>query len=280
MERFSKIYEKLMVKNGRESFVDTIEKIITQLEPAKKEEYKRNKKHTTRDYTRGIIEVVSNNISWRRYNGKICGKVLNNKHNYYCKLGVYDEIYNRMLGEYLEKTKKETLKILSVDSTFIENKNGTDNLGRNTYYKNKRGRKITTIVDTKGVPITVDISEGNRSDYKLFDKAMHKLKESKLLEKMSGKGVFLADKGYDSEKIRDDVRKMGYDPIIARRKNKRNAESIKKAEIKTYRKRIIVENSFSWLKRYARVDRIYEKKNKSYEGIVKIAISIIIYNKS
>lgn len=88
----------------------------------KKEEYKRNKKYAIRDYICRIIEVVSNNISWRRYNGKICGKVLNNAHNYYCKLGVYDEIYNWMSGEYLEKTNKETLKILSVDSTFIENK--------------------------------------------------------------------------------------------------------------------------------------------------------------
>ena len=45
----------------------------------------------TKDYICGIIEVVSNNTSWRKYNGLINDRVLNNKHNYYCKIGVYEE---------------------------------------------------------------------------------------------------------------------------------------------------------------------------------------------
>lgn len=73
------------------------------------------------------------------------------------------------MGEYLKETNKEKIKVLSIDSTFIENKNGIDNAERNIYYKIKRG-KITAIVDTKGVPLMVNISEGNRHDCKLFEK--------------------------------------------------------------------------------------------------------------
>ena len=66
---------------------------------------------------------------------------MNNKHNYYCKIGVHEEIYNRSFGEYLKENKKEKIKILSIDNTFIENKNGIDDAGGNIYYKIKEEDK-------------------------------------------------------------------------------------------------------------------------------------------
>ena len=36
------------------------------------------------------------------------------------------------------KQKKKPIKVISIDSTFITNKNGTEKLGRNIYYKNNR----------------------------------------------------------------------------------------------------------------------------------------------
>lgn len=120
----------------------------------------------------------------------------------------------------------------------------------------KQGRKITAIVYTKGVPIILDVSEGNH-DCKLFDKALDKLEKSKKITKTKKKKYFFpADKGYNSEKIRDDIRKLKYEPIIPKRKKKGVRSSIKKGGIKIYKKRIIVENTFSWLKRYAKVENI------------------------
>ena len=77
------------------------------------------------------------------------------------------------------KQKKEPIKVISMYSTFISNKNGTEKLGRNIYYKNKRGRKITTAVslpakannlarlravDEKGIPLKIHLSKGNGHD--------------------------------------------------------------------------------------------------------------------
>ena len=126
MESFRKKYSKLFIERENSNFIERMEKIITQLEPNKNEKYKRNCKHTIKEYVCGIIEVISNNISWRKYTGKIDGRVLNNKHNHYCKIGVYDGIYKLILGEYLTENKEEKIKVLSIDSTFIENKNGID----------------------------------------------------------------------------------------------------------------------------------------------------------
>ena len=73
----------------------------------------------------GIIEVVSNNVSWRKYNGLINGRVLNNKHNHYVKIGIYEELYKINLEEYLKSLNK-SIKLLSIDSSFITNKYGTE----------------------------------------------------------------------------------------------------------------------------------------------------------
>ena len=87
-ERFTKIYDKILETKGNMNLIELMEAIVIKLEPKKNEMYKRNQKHSIKDYICGIIEVVNNNISWRKYDGKIDGRILNNKHNHYCKIGV------------------------------------------------------------------------------------------------------------------------------------------------------------------------------------------------
>jgi transposase len=273
MEKFWKIYKSL-IKDRKNNFVVLMKTIIQRLDIKKNMSYARNIKHSVEEYVAGIIEVLTNNISWRRYNGKINGRVLNNKHNEYVKLGVYDELYKINLKKYLRKNKKRFLKYLSMDSSFVENINGINKIGRNIYYKNKQGRKITAIVDSKGIPLNICLSEGNKHDCSIFKE------NEKMIEKASMKEqYFMADKGYDSKEIRKILKEKGYISIIPKRKNKKNKKSLNKNEIRKYKKRIIVENTFSWLKRNAKISKIYEKKLESYVGLLLLCISILIYKR-
>lgn len=70
-----------------------MEELIIDLEPVKNIKYQYNVKYSTREYIMGIIEVITTCTSWRRYPGEIDGRVLNNKHNHYVKIGVYDALY-------------------------------------------------------------------------------------------------------------------------------------------------------------------------------------------
>jgi hypothetical protein len=212
--KFWKIYSGL-IKDRKHNFVQLMKKIIQDLEETKNENYARNKKHTLEDYVMGIIEVLSNNVSWRKYNGKINGRILNNKHNEFVKMGVYKKLYKVNLKKYLRKNKKRFLKYLSMDSSFIENKNGVNNLGRNVYYKNKQGRKISAIVDSKGIPLNICLSPGNKHDCAIFKENEQMVSEASMKNQ-----YFMADKGYDSEEIRNTLRKKGYIPIIPKRKSK------------------------------------------------------------
>ena len=108
-----KIYKKLFSNENKDNFFNMMEEIIQKKEIRKQEYYRRNIKYTTKDYIMGIIEVLSNNISWRKYNGKIDGRILNNKHNYYIKLDVYKNLYKSIKEKYLDRTK---MKYLSIDS--------------------------------------------------------------------------------------------------------------------------------------------------------------------
>lgn len=267
------IYKKLFKNNLGNSLIDIMEQIINDLEKDKKKNYIHNVKHTTREYICEIIHVLSNNTSWRKHIGKIDGRVLNNKHNYYVKIGVYEKLYELNLDTYLKNNLKET-KVLSLDSTFIPNKNGTEKIGRNVFYKNKKGIKLTSIVDSKGIPLKIKINKGNNHDAKIAPKILNKMERNKC-----GNKYILADKGYDSQKIREIIRRKNYKPIISPRKTNKKAKRLTKSEKELYKKRIIVENSFAWIRMFAKIDKYYEKTLKSFNGLLLLAFSIIIFKR-
>ena len=128
-----------------------------------------NRKYSEEIYVNEIVNVLRSSCYWRRYTGVICGRILNNKHNIYVKNGLYKEFYKRMLDKYLQKNRTSKLKYQSIDSSFIQNKFGTGKIGRNKYYKNKKGIKLSSIVDVNGIPLSIFVDSGNIHDAKLFN---------------------------------------------------------------------------------------------------------------
>lgn len=76
-----------------------------------------------------------------------------------------------------------------------------------------------------------------------------------------------ADKGYDDNKFRKELRKRNIKPCLIRRKN--NQKNITKSELKERRysqQRWKVERSFNWINNNRRIDRFMEKKAVNYQG--------------
>jgi transposase len=134
---------------------------------------------------------------------------------------------------------------------------------------------VTALVDIKGVPMKLIINKGNRHDARIAPKILNQLEINNLPQKK----YMLGDKGYDSNKIREIIKSKKYKPIIAKRKYPNKKKSLSKSEIKIYRKRIIVENAFAWIKMHSKIDKYYEKTIKSYKGLLLLAVSIIIFKK-
>ena len=231
--------------------------------------YHFNRKHTEEKYIEEIINVLRSTTYWRRYNGSIDGRILNNKHNYYIKNNVYKEFYKYMLNKYCEKNKTGKWKYISIDSTFIQNKFGIGKIGRNKFYKNKKGVKISSIF----------VDNGSINDAKLFhptfDLLLIKTSATKYKNSNKHKQYFMADKGYHSKKVIKKLEENDYIPIIP--PNKRNTKDVTKLKFlnkeqkKKYKKRIIVENYFSWIMMNPKIMCMYEKTIESFNGLVYLA---------
>jgi transposase len=90
------------------------------------------------------------------------------------------------------------------------------------------------------------------------------------------KNTFLADKGYDSAKIRKLLMEKKYKKIIIpqnRRniKNKNLLKKLNKTEKRILHKRMIIERLFSRMKSYKRINVRYDKYSESYMGFVHLA---------
>ena len=144
------------------------------LSPIKDPNFRRNVKYDIEDYIIGIIDVLKNNLSWKKYNGKIPGETLRKTNKLWSNLGVYKHAYENSLIKYFKTVSKtEELKYQSIDSTFISDVNGSKVTDFRGIYKRRKGEahkgiKITSLVTSNGIPISVSIDTANKYDSTLL----------------------------------------------------------------------------------------------------------------
>ena len=102
----------------------------------------------------------------------------------------------------------EELKYQSIDSTFIEDINGSKYVSYNGIYKRRKGEsskgvKITSIVTTNGIPLSININTSKEHDSPFLPEAVNNCVVNCNTEKYKNynryKQYFLADSGYDSK---------------------------------------------------------------------------------
>ncbi len=104
-----------------------------------------------------------------------------------------------------------------------------------------------------------EVTAGQVSDYRGYDAVMH--------DDLPQPKVLMADKGYDSGHIREDVEARGGAPIIPFRKNRKDVEPI---DDFLYALRNLVERCINKLKNARRVATRYDKTATSYLGFIEV----------
>jgi len=124
--------------------------------------------------------------------------------------------------------------------------------------------KIHLAVDSYGLPIKFDITGGEIHDSKAAPELIDKLPKSDYV---------IADKGYDSEAIREQIRDRDSQPVIPRKRNSRTGN----ADIDwcLYKYRHLVENAFARLKQYRGIATRYDKLQRNYASMLALACCII-----
>ena len=124
--------------------------------------------------------------------------------------------------------------------------------------------KIHLAADAHGNPIDFEITGGEVHDVKVADR---------LIEKIGKADHFIADKGYDSQEIRELAKQAGMNPIIPRKANskKPNAEF----DPSLYKLRHLVENLFARLKQFRSIATRFEKLARNFKAMLFLACAFI-----
>jgi transposase len=112
-------------------------------------------------------------------------------------------------------------------------------------------------VNADGLPIAVLLTAGESHDVTAYDDLME--------QRDSDPGALLADKGYDSDAIRQDLRDRGAAPEIPTKRNRIVQYSVDKV---LYALRARIEHCIGHLKEQRRIATRYDKTESSFLGFV------------
>jgi transposase len=133
----------------------------------------------------------------------------------------------------------------------------------------RTGSKHHLITDSAGVPLAISLTGGHRNDV------------TQLLPLVDGVGPvagkvgrprkrsdrLLADRGYDHDKYRRELRKRGVKAIIARRGAEHGSG--------LGEERWVVERSFAWLHNFRRLRTRYERRAELHLAFMQLGCAVI-----
>jgi len=127
------------------------------------------------------------------------------------------------------------------------------------------------VIDANGNPLNFSLSKANWHDQRKILETIDGIKIGKRRRRPKRLGL---DKGYDSEPLRQQIRKRGIVPNAPYRSNHVSVPKGRppkdKSEKRYCRQRWKVERSFAWLNSLRRLDRFLEENQKAYRAFMRV----------
>lgn len=221
----------------------------------------------------GVLKVLRSGMRWRDLDKKDCPSGVTHWRRmrfWQRKFGLkntWDLILHRLC-----KSNKLDFNIASIDGSLVPSFNFFDTTGYSGKYK-KVGTKISTLVDFLGTPLNVVFAPGNKHDMPLAlpTVANNPVGRPKTL---------LADKGYDSDKFRLNLRQSGIAPNISYRDIKNRKSKYKYRYNKSLGKmRFKVERTNGWIKSFRRLHFRFDYTPASFKAFTYLALIVICLRK-
>ena len=133
----------------------------------------------------------------------------------------------------------------------------------------RTGSKHHLLTDASGIPLAIALTGGNRNDV------------TQLLPLIDGVGPvrgklgrprqraerLVADRGYDHDKYRRELRRRGVTPVIARRATPHGSG--------LGRQRWVVERTFAWLHNLRRLRTRYERDDRLHLAFMPLGCAVV-----
>jgi len=171
-------------------------------------------------------------------------------------------VFGMLLQKHVEQYGNDGRKV--IDATHIKVHQDACHFGSTPelqgFGKTKGGRnsKLTAVSNGRGKALNLDLMAGNLADITAAIRT---------LENVSGQ-VVLADKGYDSDQLRDHIFEQGGGANIPGRKNRKQEVPYFKSIGK---ERYVIECLFQRLKRFRRINTRYDRLASTFMSLVNLS---------
>ena len=137
------------------------------------------------------------------------------------------------------------------------------------------------VVDGKGVPLGSTLASASPAEVTLAEETLETVKVPR-----KGRGRpkkrplrLIGDKGYDSDPLRERLKRIKIDLIAPHRKNRRKPKTQDGRKLRRYRKRWKVERTFAWIGNFRRLVVRYERHIQIYQAFFHLACLMITLNR-
>ena len=133
------------------------------------------------------------------------------------------------------------------------------------------------VVDGQGVPIGADLDSVWPSEIRRLEPSLEKIavpRKGGGRPRKNPVGI-MADKGYDSDPLRERLLKRGIELICPYRKNNKTKKYEDGRKFRRYRRRWKVEPTFAWLQNLRRLGVGWEREIQIYQAFFHVACILI-----
>ena len=137
----------------------------------------------------------------------------------------------------------------------------------------RNGSKQHLLVDAGGIPLAWTVTGGNRHDVTQLIPLLERVPavRGKVGRPRRRPDRVTADRGYDHDKYRRELRARGIRPEIARRQTEHGSG--------LGRARWVVERTFAWLHQFKRLLVRYDRRGEIHEAFLAIGCCLVCYRR-
>lgn len=227
--------------------------------------------YSNRELLPGILKVLRSGMRWRDLDDIRFASCI----THWRRLRFWEKCLGlkNVLGFVLNKLRMErklSLNIASIDGSLVPSFNFQEATGYSGKYK-KTGTKISTLTDFKGMPLNVVFASGEKHDCPLAIPT--------IINNPVGKPkIILADKGYDSDKLRLKLEEIDITTNIPNReiKNRKKQENY---NIPLGKMRFKVERTNAWIKTYRRLRFRFDYTLASFKALTYLVLIVVCIKK-
>jgi transposase len=137
----------------------------------------------------------------------------------------------------------------------------------------RNGSKHHLLVDATGIPLAWTVTGGNRNDVTQLVPLVERVPpvRGKVGRPRRRPDVVAADRGYDHDTYRRQLRQRGIKPEIARRQTAHGSG--------LGRHRWVVERTFAWLHQFKRLLVRYDRRHDIHEAFLAIGCCLVCFRR-